>query len=359
MASALSPVAGGLWSAEDTSPAAIEDALRALTAEQRVENADHALARVVNLVVVVDHGRRAEIAERLERVGRYHPSRSVVCAVDPARETLGAAVTMSCDVDPTPGSLALCRERIELDVGARHLRDLQTIVAPLVVTDLTTVLWSPHGHPEAVAALLELAQVVLLDSLDEPRLDAALARATEIAKRAYVVDLAWLRSTPWRERVAAAFDPPQARAGLDAITRVTVRHRADSRVAGLLVLGWLAARLGWDPERLVAVDGGLRGVARAGARHVELALEPVATLDAPGLAGITLELASGAATSLDRGPGGLRATSRAPTGETSAWTVLGASRGEGGILGEGVRQALLRDPTYRAALTMATAMVPA
>jgi hypothetical protein len=29
---------------------------------------------------------------------------------------------------------------------------------------------------------------------------------------------------------------------------------------------------------------------------------------------------------------------------------MGASRGEGGILGEGVRQALLRDPTYRPAL---------
>ena len=37
-------------------------------------------------------------------------------------------------------------------------------------------------------------------------------------------------------------------------------------------------------------------------------------------------------------------------GTEHAWTVMGASRGEGGILGEGVRQALLRDPTYRPAL---------
>jgi hypothetical protein len=36
--------------------------------------------------------------------------------------------------------------------------------------------------------------------------------------------------------------------------------------------------------------------------------------------------------------------------------VLGASRGEGGILGEGVRQGLLRDPTYRPALAAACAM---
>ena len=37
-------------------------------------------------------------------------------------------------------------------------------------------------------------------------------------------------------------------------------------------------------------------------------------------------------------------------GDEREWTVLGASRGEGGILGEGVRQALLRDPTYGPAL---------
>jgi hypothetical protein len=33
--------------------------------------------------------------------------------------------------------------------------------------------------------------------------------------------------------------------------------------------------------------------------------------------------------------------------------VLGASRGESGILGEGIRQALLRDPTYEPAVRAA------
>jgi hypothetical protein len=37
--------------------------------------------------------------------------------------------------------------------------------------------------------------------------------------------------------------------------------------------------------------------------------------------------------------------------------VLGASRGEAGILGEGIRQALLRDPTYGPALTAACEML--
>ena len=45
-------------------------------------------------------------------------------------------------------------------------------------------------------------------------------------------------------------------------------------------------------------------------------------------------------------------------GSERTWTLLGASRGEGGILGEGIRQALLRDPTYRPALQAAQAMLP-
>jgi hypothetical protein len=37
--------------------------------------------------------------------------------------------------------------------------------------------------------------------------------------------------------------------------------------------------------------------------------------------------------------------------------VLGASRGEAGILGEGIRQALLRDPTFAPALRAACGAV--
>ena len=61
-----------------------------------------------------------------------------------------------------------------------------------------------------------------------------------------MVDLAWLRSTPWRERVASTFDPPQWRDELRQISAVTVRHRPDSAVAGraLLRLAGLAAGLG-------------------------------------------------------------------------------------------------------------------
>jgi hypothetical protein len=177
-----------------------------------------------------------------------------------------------------------------------------------------------------------------------------------VGEKAYVVDLAWLRSTPWRERVAATFDPPQWRGELRRISGVTVRHGPESAVAALLFCGWLASRLGWDPGSMVARGEHLEGRARGKRQEVALHLEPVRQ-DVPGLAGVTIETADGMSIALDRGPAGLIARRRDRRGKESQWTVLGASRGEGGILGEGVRQALLRDPTFRPALDAARTMI--
>jgi glucose-6-phosphate dehydrogenase assembly protein OpcA len=346
-----------MWSERDTTPSAIEEALRQLLLEQCARDDAYTPARVLNLVVVVDREWRGEIMNRLDRVGRYNPSRTILCAVEPGRTTIDATVAITAVDDPKPDELALTRERLVLDLGPRHLEKLDTIVDPLVVTDIATVVWSPHGHPEAVDALLHLAQVVLLDSVNEPDSATAVARARELAGDAYVVDLAWLRSTPWRERVAASFDPAQWRPELGRIDALTVRHQSQSAIAGLLFCGWLASRLGWEPGSLVAANGSLRGQAHGRRQDVRIELVPDLTMSVPGLAGIEIGTASGVRLSLDRGPGGLSARRSDRKGRESSWTVLGASRGEGGILGEGIRQALLREPTYRRALDQAAAML--
>jgi len=77
-----------------------------------------------------------------------------------------------------------------------------------------------------------------------------------------------------------------------------------------------------------------------------------------GLAGLSIETTSGIHLRLNRGIGGLRAYQRDARGREYEWTILGASRGEAGTLGEGIRQALLRDPTYRPALQAAQTMLP-
>jgi glucose-6-phosphate dehydrogenase assembly protein OpcA len=351
------PDAAATWSGEDVTPGDVEEALRHLLQEEYARDGAHAPARVLNLVVVIDKEWRGEIMNRLEQVGRYHASRTILCTVEPRRETIDASVVMTVEGDAARDDLALMRERVELAVGEKHLSNLDTIVDPLVVTDLQTLVWSPHGHREAVDALLHLSQVVLVDSVNEPDAASALRRAKELSDDAYVVDLAWLRSTPWRERVAATFDPPRLRDDLPRIDSVTIRHHPQSRVAGVLFFGWLGSRLGWKAGSLTEANGASRGTAHGPRDDIALVLETDPQQSVPGLAGVEIHTSSGSSISLDRGPGGLVACRRDRKGNEQRWTVLGASRGEGGILGEGIRQALLRDPTYAGALDCGEALL--
>jgi glucose-6-phosphate dehydrogenase assembly protein OpcA len=351
-------VSDAVWSAQGTTPDAIEAALRELVNQRHGENGGLAPARALNMIVFVESRFIGEISNRLASVGRYHPSRLIVLSYAPERTRLDARAVVSSESEPAEGELGLLRETVTVEVGERHLDDLVTIVDPLVVTDLATLLWSPHGHPEAVDALLELAQAVLVDSLDDPSWRDAIGRACELRKRAYVVDLAWLRTTPWRERVAAAFDTRAMRVELERIETVAVRHHPDSTVAAMLLVGWLASRLGWEVSQLSQSGGILTGTATGAGRAIAIRLEQAPEQEVRGLESVAIATASGRRIGLRRGPGGLRARGRDEEGHEREWTILGASRGESGILGEGIRQSLLRDPTYGPALEAAERMTP-
>jgi glucose-6-phosphate dehydrogenase assembly protein OpcA len=356
-------VSDAVWSEQNTTPDAIEAALRELLAERHSENGGFVPARVLNMMAFVESQYSGEIANRLRGVGRYHASRLIVLSYDPRRERLDARASVAAENEAKPGELVLLHETVIVELGDRHLDDLLSIADPLMVSDLPTLLWSPHGHPEAIDALLPLAQSMLLDSVDEPAWHDAIDRACTFSARVYVVDLAWLRSTPWRERIAATFDPSELRAELGKITAITVRHHPDSTVAAMLLIGWLASRLGWRLDSLISHGGVLSGKAKAKRQDIALRLEAAPEQQIRGLAGLSIETASGIQLRLDRGTGGLRAHRRWPISDRSKgsereWTILGASRGEAGILGEGIRQALLRDPTYRPALLAAQAMLP-
>ncbi len=339
-----------VWSEQATNPPAIEAALRDLLRERHAANRALAPARVLNLVVIVDREWKAEISERLERVGRYHASRTILCSVQEGRRSLDAVATIAYE-DPADGGISPIRERVDIDLGSEQLERLDTIVNAVLVSELPTMLWAPQGHEAGVLSMLPLTDVILVDS-DEDEALHCLGKAAELRDSAYVVDLAWLRTTPWRERLASSFDPPWRREALGQFNRLCVRHRPSSRASAPLLAGWLAARLGWEVAPLEARGDGLAGVATGGdGREVEISLVAVEQ-DPPGLAGVTIGW-DGSSLALDRGPGGLSISYCASETEKQQWQVLGASRGEARILGEGVRQALLRDTTYPPALDRA------
>src|SRR5215218_4198088 len=117
-----------VWREEDTTPTAVEAALRRMFADRHREERAYVPARVMNMVVIVEKEYRGEIENRLERVGRFHPSRLVVVSVEPGRRRLAATVRIGTDDAPRSGSIAVGRERVELIVGERHVQKLDTIV---------------------------------------------------------------------------------------------------------------------------------------------------------------------------------------------------------------------------------------
>ncbi|WP_210494148.1 glucose-6-phosphate dehydrogenase assembly protein OpcA [Patulibacter sp. SYSU D01012] len=342
-----------VWQQDDVDPAAVEGAMRALERERFQRAGGGALpARALNLVAIVDAAYAGEISRRLESIGRNTPSRTVLVRVSPRRATLSARVTLTGD--PDPGSRQALSELVELDVAERHLLWLESIVDPMVMTDVPTIVWAPHGHTDALESIGELAQTVMLDTADAAEVAGGFEDAWDLLerRRIAVVDLSWLRATPWRQRLAAHYAGGSRAGELHEIVAVEVRHERRSAAAAWLMLGWLGDRLGWRCE------GGT--VRDAAGLPITLRLTPVDDTP-PGLAGTTVSSRSGSSFALDRNPGGLRArrmdvvrgTGDATTTTERHWTVMGASRGEAGVLGTALRRTLVPDDGYHGALATA------
>lgn len=346
------------WAESDTSPERIEAALRELLRQRHAENEALVPARVLNLIVIADREWRGEVVNRLERVGRYHPSRTILCTIEDDRRTIDGYARVSGDVAAT-GGVGVLRESVEIALGAVHAGRIDTIIDPILISELPTVVWSPHNRDEAVEALLPLADVILIDTDDPVFFDgpgAALARAADLLEsNVDIVDLAWLRTIAWRERLAGSFSDPSRADLLDGLRRIYVRHHHGSIVSALLLTGWLASRLGWVPSALEPAAAGARRATAAragGGGAIGIEFNPVAQA-IRGLAGVTVTGSSGFSLSLERAPGGLVAREQRAGAKPREWQLFGASRGEDGILGEGVRQALIRDHVYGPALQAA------
>jgi glucose-6-phosphate dehydrogenase assembly protein OpcA len=342
-----------VWSERRTNPDAIDAALRRLLRERHAANRALAPARVLNLVVVVDRSRKHAISEQLQHLGPHSSSRTILCAVDGRRRTLDASAVMSYP-EPPRGGFGPIHERVEIDMGVKDLPRLNTIVDPLLISELPTAVWSPR-HEQAIETLLDVADVILLDSDAATEPTAGLARAAELVRSTYVVDMAWIRTTPWRARLAAAFDTPERLAALSSLTAVSIRHRRAFLAGGLLLAGWLASRLHWGTSQLASCrGGGLRaphGPNRAGA-GIEITICPV-DRGRQGVDGVAVSTREGYSLSLDQARGGIRIRERWPDGGDEVSLALEAPGAAGGTLGEGLRQAMLRDPTYSPALDAA------
>jgi glucose-6-phosphate dehydrogenase assembly protein OpcA len=222
-------------------------------------------ACLLNLIALCTREKHATMAARTAGllVGT-HPSRSLVVTAYPQdpSPSMESWVAAHCSLMPG-GAAQVCCEQISLLVRGDAVRFLPATLSTLLVPDLPTFLWLPDDIPVAVdilARIAELSDKVLLDTASLSDLTASVPILHDLLKRSRDTafgDLAWARLSGWREAVASLFDDPEAAALLPSVGRVKASYtREKGPGEALLLCGWLASRLGWEPSRRVSKKQG-------------------------------------------------------------------------------------------------------
>lgn len=265
----------------------VEKALSELWQETGSEHADDrrplAWVRVLNLVVYTEQEGSLPAVERLADVlPARHPCRMVVIHVTPAArgEELAASISARCAMR-AGGRREVCCEVITITAGELSRPFVANAVASLLVSGLPVAVWwtgAPRPDDEVFQELTaELSDQVIVDSRaggDDAAAVMGLALwAREAHHHGVLGDLGWARILPWRQVIAAFFDPPPMRALLPGLCEVEVTCSGELLSAdALLIVGWLAARLRWRLLDVTRDGAGLRAVYRSPDRLVDVRL---------------------------------------------------------------------------------------
>ncbi len=254
-----------VWGVSVPSVSAVERELARLRrmAGAHAKEQGHTVARaaVLNLVVYVDrdiHARRAAVTT--SRLSDRHPSRLIVVYGDRERAGADIAVQLHCHVPRPDESSHVYYEQILARVRGDADDRIASVVIPMLVPDLPVFLWwtgTPPQDARRFDDLVAVADRLIVDSADFARPDRTLPLIADLARshparRFGITDLNWTRLTPWRELVAAFFDVDAWRPCLDAVVGVRVGFGVDADgrdihpSQALLLVGWLASRLGWQ-----------------------------------------------------------------------------------------------------------------
>ena len=225
-------------------------------------SASHAATRtsVVNLVVVApDEGLATRAAAAVHDLAGNHPGRTVMVLCRP-----GPGPCLDADVLLHASEVQgrqVWSEDVRLWVSGPLGQHLDSLIEPLTLPDLPVVVWFTGSPPGPSEPLLAAADAVVVDT-KEPAA-AHLAAVAALDHRHTVLDLAWIRLTPWRALLAGLFDLPTLRPFLGGVDRAEVGGKAGAR---LLLGGWLVSRLGL-PAGAVELSGGRHAAMTVHARY--------------------------------------------------------------------------------------------
>jgi len=260
---------------QPTKIANIEKELGELWSQLATDDDTVTRATTLNLVIYTESVERA--MQLASQVPASHPCRLIVLTIDPQMgDTLTAEPTVVCR--PSFGREArshVCGEQIVITTGREGLTRAAYAVQSLLIADnLTYLLWMAEfdlDHP-LLEVLNELSGGLIVDSAQFADPEAGLRALGRYLTTPHftsdLFDMNWERLKGFCLGVASAFEPVEDRSSLWKIRSVEIAHR-DQRLAGMLIFGWLADRLGW---KLTHGEAGQAWTAQSKAGIVNLSL---------------------------------------------------------------------------------------
>lgn len=188
-------------------------------------------------------------------VAGQHACRALLIVADPASHESAARAWISAHCH-LAGKRQICSEQITFELTGDAAEALPNIVFSHLESDLPLCFWwqAPfRDDPEN--KLWAWVDRLIFDSAtwNDPAAQFALTRRIAAQSEGALVlcDLNWTRLYSCRFALASIFDHSGALACLAALDSVRITHAPGSRTTALLLLGWLASRLGWKLESLL------------------------------------------------------------------------------------------------------------
>jgi len=218
-------------------------------------------ARAANLIVFSSRTPTLDtIDETLADLSMLHPCRALVVVVNPnaVDQDIEVYITSLCQSDERGYASNLCCESVRLRAAGKFVPELPSATLPLLVPDLPVFLWWDDklgAHNNLWTELCGAADRLILDSVDFPPSDLETVAQLFTGKpndALCVSDINWARLTSWRALLASFYDVRAYRPALDSLQSITVDYVAPASTEALasqavLIVGWLASRLGWQP----------------------------------------------------------------------------------------------------------------
>lgn len=229
-----------------------------------------------------------------DAIAAANPCRIIaLCPMAGEDEGVKAQVSAYCPVQKQSRSSLICCEYITLTGTQSALERIAGMIPALLIGELPKFLWwkaTPDLENGLFKRLAGACNSVIIDTSRSGEPETELLQVKELLdNRIPIADLNWRRLAPWQELTAEAFDPPERRASIQEIDRVTIDYEKGNPVQALMYLGWLASRLQWQPTDYQS-EGGEYDIKRiqfvtGNGRQIEAELAAIPTADVGDIPG--------------------------------------------------------------------------